>query len=274
MRKEELGIGDILDEGETKEIMEALEEFSDWCISCSLMDPTTRDIVMEVNKHQHFTKSCRKKGPKCKYGFPRLPTTKTVISVPSRIIFKDDEAKEKEMLEKSNKIKKKMEEILEDEVILDSAKRHRQKELEEHIMYHGYLEEIESIKQYEIYCKYNSKPMFKPTISEGCLQSIEMDLDEVMNTSMEHLSEIQNLFKEKMLADCTIAEIKNERLDILLRATNIDGNSFEERNAHYMDALKISSRGYSVILKRDVDETMINNYNPEWIKAWSGNMDM
>ena len=51
MRKEELGIGDILDEGETKEIMDALEEFSDLCISCSLMDPTTRDIVMEVNKH-------------------------------------------------------------------------------------------------------------------------------------------------------------------------------------------------------------------------------
>ena len=64
MRKEELGIGDILDEGETKEIMDALEEFSDWCISCSLMDPTTRDIVMEVNKHQHFTKSCKKKGLK------------------------------------------------------------------------------------------------------------------------------------------------------------------------------------------------------------------
>ena len=108
MRKEELGIGDTLEEGESREIIEALEEFTDWCITCSLMDPTTRDIVKEVNKHQHFTKSCRKKGPKCKYGFPRFPSTKTIICVPSRILYKDDEMKEKEMIDKSSRIKKKM----------------------------------------------------------------------------------------------------------------------------------------------------------------------
>ena len=111
MRKEELGIGDTLEEGESREIIEALEEFTDWCITCSLMDPTTRDIVKEVNKHQHFTKSCRKKGPKCKYGFPRFPSTKTIICVPSRILYKDDEIKEKEMIDMSSRIKKKMEDI-------------------------------------------------------------------------------------------------------------------------------------------------------------------
>ena len=95
--------------------------------------------------------------------------------------------------------------------------------------------------QYKLYCKYNSNPIFKPTLSEGCLQFIEMDLDEIMNTSMEHLLEVQNMLKEKMLADCTIEEIKNERLDILSRGANVDGESFEERNAHYIDALKISS---------------------------------
>ena len=106
MRKEELGIGDTLDAKDTKDIMDALEEFTDSCISCSLMDPTTRDIVMEVNKHQHFVKSCRKNGPKCKYGFPRFPSTKTIISIPSRILYKKNDEKEKEMEEKSSKIKK------------------------------------------------------------------------------------------------------------------------------------------------------------------------
>ena len=27
-------------------------------------------------------------------------------------------------------------------------------------------------------------------------------------------------------------------------------------------------------LERDIDEILINNYNPEWIKAWNGNMDI
>ena len=34
-----------------------------------------------------------------------------------------------------------------------------------------------------------------------------------------------------------------------------------------------STKGYSIHYKRDVDETMVNTYNPEWICAWNGNMD-
>ena len=41
----------------------------------------------------------------------------------------------------------------------------------------------------------------------------------------------------------------------------------------YEDALAVNKKGYSVHYKRDVAETMVNTYNPEWIKAWNGNMD-
>ena len=33
-------------------------------------------------------------------------------------------------------------------------------------------------------------------------------------------------------------------------------------------------RSHEVILKRKVPEIFINNYNPEWIKAWNCNMDI
>ena len=33
-------------------------------------------------------------------------------------------------------------------------------------------------------------------------------------------------------------------------------------------------RGYTVIVKRDVDEIFTNTYNPEWIKAWDANSDI
>ena len=43
----------------------------------------------------------------------------------------------------------------------------------------------------------------------------------------------------------------------------------------YMVALKESNtRGISIILVRDIDEMYINNYNPEWLRAWDGNLDI
>ena len=42
----------------------------------------------------------------------------------------------------------------------------------------------------------------------------------------------------------------------------------------YCEALSYSRAGYSVHLKRDIDEIFINSYNPEWIRAWDGNIDI
>ena len=34
------------------------------------------------------------------------------------------------------------------------------------------------------------------------------------------------------------------------------------------------SKGSGVLLKRDIDEIFMNNYNPEWLEAWDANMDL
>ena len=42
----------------------------------------------------------------------------------------------------------------------------------------------------------------------------------------------------------------------------------------YVKALKESSRkGVNVILARDIDELYVNNYVPEYIEVWNGNID-
>ena len=38
--------------------------------------------------------------------------------------------------------------------------------------------------------------------------------------------------------------------------------------------LKISTGGYKIVHKRDIDEIYVNNYNKEWIKSWNANMDI
>lgn len=39
-------------------------------------------------------------------------------------------------------------------------------------------------------------------------------------------------------------------------------------------ALKVSQKCVCVILKRSVKDRFINNYNPRWLKAWRGNLDL
>ena len=42
----------------------------------------------------------------------------------------------------------------------------------------------------------------------------------------------------------------------------------------YYNALKVSDKGITIILKREPCDVNVNNYNPEWLKAWNGNMDI
>ena len=42
----------------------------------------------------------------------------------------------------------------------------------------------------------------------------------------------------------------------------------------YHSALRVSTKGKLVILKRSLDELYINNYNRNWLTAWNGNMDL
>ena len=68
--------------------------------------------------------------------------------------------------------------------------------------------------------------------------------------------------------------IKKIRLDFVLTQSGIEGLTFKIRNDIYEKALGLSSKGYTVWIKRDVEEIYTNNYNAEWIKAWNGNMDL
>ena len=60
----------------------------------------------------------------------------------------------------------------------------------------------------------------------------------------------------------------------LLRKAGIGGETDDDMIAIYEKALAISEHGYRIILKRDIDEIYVNNYNAEWILNWNANMDL
>ena len=60
---------------------------------------------------------------------------------------------------------------------------------------------------------------------------------------------------------------RKERIMRILEIANVDPGD-------YVTALRESSRkGINVILARDIDELYVNNYCPEWLEAWNGNID-
>ena len=79
-----------------------MTDLADELISCQLMelpndDKKYRNVVSEVQRHHH-TKSCRKYNGECRYGFPKLPSRRTILAQPLPITINasDTEAQKAE----------------------------------------------------------------------------------------------------------------------------------------------------------------------------------
>ena len=84
----------------------------------------------------------------------------------------------------------------------------------------------------------------------------------------EKIDMIMNKFDKE---NESIAEYRNNRKERILEVLKLANIEPED----YLAALKENSRkGINVILARDIDELNVNNYNPEWLEAWDGNIDI
>ena len=92
-----------------------LAKFIDFFTTVSIHEQTVgKDvarIAQEVNRHHH-SKTCRKRGTRCHFNYPKPPSPHTIIAKP--IEGKSPEAK-KEILEQSHRIINKVLSVLEDE---------------------------------------------------------------------------------------------------------------------------------------------------------------
>ena len=79
------------------------------------------------------------------------------------------------------------------------------------------------------------------------------------------------LEKVKMkLTDMTDEELgkyNNNLKEFLWEELNIDVNDYNQ-------ALRISHRGRTIIMKRKLNERMVNNYNPHFLLSWQANIDI
>ena len=80
----------------SKNLQKLIDEF----VTCELPDDEgLRQTVQELQSHK-CTKTCTKKGPDCRFGFPKLPSKKTFVSIP----VNKDNTEEMEKFKKGKKI--------------------------------------------------------------------------------------------------------------------------------------------------------------------------
>ena len=95
------------------------------------------------------------------------------------------------------------------------------------------------------------------------------DLEKVMTVleTEEVIEEIMSEYNKEMESIDEYRQNRKQRILKVLELADVDPDD-------YVAALKESSRkGINVILARDIDELYVNNYVPEYILVWNGNID-
>ena len=97
------------------------------------------------------------------------------------------------------------------------------------------------------------------------------DVLEAVMTILEDIEKVEEIMIKYDKKNESIDEYRKYRKERILKVLELAKVIPED----YLQALRESCmKGIAVILQRDIDEIFINNYNPEWILAWDGNIDI
>ena len=108
----------------------------------------------------------------------------------------------------------------------------------------------------------------------------DIQLNELLKEAIPKVYSIEKDGESSIVAKFEDVEISFNQSEVYKKYSTISNGyeeSFDEdqmRNALYHYALSFCDYGTNVILERDVKDVYINNYNPFWMLAWDGNMDI
>ena len=195
-------------------------------------------MVKDVNTHHH-TKTCRKHGPDCRFGIPRPPSKFTIIAQTMSDNVRKDEAVS---IRCQGFIMRKVKTELK------------------------WVEEDLRVRRMEVQSS-----------------EIEGTLPEMLNKLFPNIGMAAN--SEFII----IQEAEGEQYKVktaLVKEAWKQNPSHEEypithqapkerlQSAIYHYALSGISYGTKVVLKRELKDIFINNYNVHWMLVWDGNMDI
>ena len=260
-----------------EEQKEALEAYIDKFVSCSLKDPETRDIALDVQIHKH-TKTCTSRGPDCRFYFPLFPSLRTIVSVPIRLVYPDDEDQRKELRDKINLVLGSVKSVLENKEEMDRADKICRDEIDKLIENRDFATRSRNILEDNVFMSQleeGTKHIYHkcPECPESSLSETEQLLIENLKDFHSHYAKIARdhelnlpMWRRRRL----LYVLKKAKLFKILQVdSSEDGVEAAEALLLqiYHNLLGFSLKGFSVVLLRDVDEIFVNKFNPEWLKV-------
>ena len=137
-------------------------------------------------------------------------------------------------------------------------------------------------RKYGTDCRF-SFPKF-PIWKTAIMNSSSLDMEKEGSKFKKILSDVRKLLNDEeaiskiMMKYDKDSETKEEyisnREKRVKELLSLAGYETEEDWNMYIRAISSLKNGHSLILARDIDEIHVNSYNPEWISAWNGNIDL
>ena len=209
------------------------------CILCAeKFAKLIRQRVIEVNTHHH-TKTCNKKGPDCRFGIPRPPSDFTIIA---QAMSAEDKEAEGETVKCLSFIMGKVKSELKN---MEDGLNERKNEKNEYPEIKGSLTEMLR----------KLFPIIRISDDEKTISIKEEDQEYRVKTALVKETWEQNLRQDK-------GEI------------NLQATRERLQSAVYHYALSVCDHGTKVVLKRNIQDIFVNNFNPDWMIAWDENMDI
>ena len=257
-----------------EEQKEAMEAYIDKFVSCSLKDPETRDIVSDVQIHKH-TKTCTSRGPDCRFYFPQYPSLRTIVSVPIRLVYPDDEEQIKELRDKINLVLGAVKRVLEDKKEMDHADNIVRDEIDELIQNRDMATRSKKILEDKIFVTQLEKGTSKIYCQRPeCPQSSVSETETLLIENLkEFKSHYENLARDKEIQLPSwrrrrlLYVLKKAKLFKILEVDSSEDGAEELLLEIYHNLLGFSLKGFSVVLQRDVEEIYVNKYHPEWLEV-------
>ena len=258
----------------SEEHKEAMEAYIDQFVTCSLTDPETRAIALDVQIHKH-TKTCTSRGPDCRFYFPLFPSLRTIISVPIRLVHPDDEEERRELRNKINLVLGAVQHVLEDKEEMGRADNICREEIDKMIENRDFAKRAQKILEDEIFMSQLKKGTEKiycqrPECPQSSLSETERLLVENLKDLKLHyesLARDQELRLPAWRKRRLLYVLKKAKLFKILDVDSSQDGAEELLLQIYHNILGFSLKGFSVVLVRDVDEIFVNKYNPEWLKV-------
>ena len=262
---------------------QSVSNFIDKFISCSLQEPMTRDIALKLQQHVH-SRACERPGTNCRFNFPQLPSLHTMLAVPTRITCEDIE-KKTELHSQIKAVLGRVKKVLENKETMERINQVHKADFEK-------LFELKSLAE-------RSKRIIEDPHFKGQILNLKSEKKSALYTTrkfgernIENLRHFHSVYDEnaKKLAK-RVPEWREARLIELLYEADIlellgieedielhEDLRVEEKNSQllrkYHELLSHSTKGFAVVLKRDIEEVWTNSFNHEWLEIWDSNLDV